>query len=89
MIGEEQPHSWRAEEKMLQLRQMLRESRDHIRINYIGREQILASHDLANVARRMRHEYKGITNPSLISEHQISEEINRGVFKVFNNDDGD
>jgi hypothetical protein len=57
---------------------MIRKSINHIIIDYIGSEQMLASHNLVTAARRMRQECTGIPNQArLVSTRSVEKLIER------------
>jgi hypothetical protein len=67
--------SWRAEEEILKLRQILKASAARIQVRYAHREHLTAAHKLANLARRNGWNYQGVQTEEFLTEHSIREEL--------------
>jgi hypothetical protein len=81
-------HSWRAEEQVLKLRNLIAQGKLRIQIKYANRQHLVAPHNLANLARRVGYQYKGTPIASFMAEHGITHDIDRQVLKIVHDDGG-
>jgi hypothetical protein len=82
------PASWRAEEEIIRLRQILITCATSTQIQYAHRKHLIAAHNLANLARRKGWNYQGVPTDEILAEHSIPQSLDRNVFRVVNDDGG-
>jgi zinc-binding in reverse transcriptase/Reverse transcriptase-like len=86
--GDSDSTSWKAEEEILRLRQLLNANAGKLEVRYAHRDHLIAAHNLANLARRKGYTYQGVPTKVFLTENNITEEIDRLVFRVVQDDGG-
>jgi Reverse transcriptase-like len=86
--GNQEFHSWRAAETILQIHMLIRLSTTSIQVKHAHREYMKDAHTMANTARRQRINYKGTHINVPWAPEGLQEVWNHNAFKVVHDDGG-